>query len=122
MSSRSIAVEAVASFAMWVGYSKIDSRCLSDFIYAWVASGEGIRACHGDYPTYLVGVIAIIEAWHDGRLKLNRLTPEDGEIERQVSKMFDRDDELDDDYDGILDPHWFAHCTFNTLYPKLDHS
>jgi hypothetical protein len=37
---------------------------LMDCIAAWVESGHGVRACAGDFQTYLIAIIMDTDAWH----------------------------------------------------------
>lgn len=90
--------------------------CLMDYIRAWIHSGEGIRTCAGDYQTYLLTVIAIIEQWTREPSVLRYLTDEEEPeaIERRVSSIFG-----DDGPRHIaLDEHWFAKCAFWYLHPR----
>lgn len=83
---------------------EISTACLADVIRTWVWSGEGVRVCHGDYQTFLVAVIAIINDWHTHEDLLDyhdRSDEKPGLTERRTSKIFDPEDDLY--YDVILD-------------------
>ncbi|WP_370943296.1 hypothetical protein AB5J62_29915 [Amycolatopsis sp. cg5] len=36
---------------------------LGNFIVAWLRDGDGVEACCGDFTTYLIGVVAIMDYW-----------------------------------------------------------
>lgn len=40
-----------------------EPRSLADFLRASVESGAGVHACAGDYPSYLVAVVYIVDRW-----------------------------------------------------------
>jgi|GEM_PF-3361805 hypothetical protein len=93
--------------------------CLADYIQAWVVSGDGVRACQGNFETYLVAVVAIINEWiehPDHTLNYVEYVEEpadedDRVIERRVSKLF-RDD---DQHRFILDRDFFTFWAFRAL-------
>ncbi len=83
-------------------------RCLMDYVQAWVESGEGIRDCAGNFETYLLAVIAIINLWTE-RPEVLTYVPEDEtseNIQRNVSSIFGGNGRF------ALDRHWFAQLAF----------
>jgi hypothetical protein len=89
-----------------------EPTCLADFIKAWVQSGEGIRACIGDFQVFLITVIAIINDWRTDPGFLDYVTDEDGLMERRPESIFG---ERDLNH-PILDPHFFATWKFRWLH------
>ncbi|TCC39377.1 hypothetical protein [Kribbella sindirgiensis] len=92
----------------------IEPTTLSEVISVWLAWDESvISTCLGDYRNYLIGVIAIIEAWtRDPDTLLGH------ELSRQITSVAgDLDDRRIDD---ILDPHRFETIRFRQLYPHAD--
>lgn len=97
-----------------------EPACLADYIQAWVVSGHGVRACQGNFETYLIAVVAVINEWvqcPDHTLNYVEYVedPPDEDvrvIERRVSKVF-RDD---DPQRLILDRDFFAFWAFRALH------
>ena len=130
MSGSSIASEGYVSFEEYTANSSPETvyshlgyepTCLGDYIKAWLASGEGIRACIGDYQTFLMAVIAIIDGWLSDEKFLDYVTGEDEQaaggpefIERRPQAIFNKRG-LDHD---IMDPHFFATRLFRWLHSK----
>jgi hypothetical protein len=91
-------------------------QTLADYIRSWVLSGRGVRVCQGDYQTFTLAIIAIIEQWLTMPDMLDLLyneedDPADADYrheERRVTKIFG------EGYLGreILDPHFFAKATY----------
>jgi hypothetical protein len=131
MSSWSISNRVVDSFIRYCNetppsamFPDYPHDYLADFILCWVESGHGVRACLGDYQTYLTAIPALIHAWHwtpmitdyapavgDGGLD------ESAVIERRVEHVFSRQVNVTH---RTLDPDFFAECAFRELHGDSD--
>lgn len=92
----------------------IEPTSLSEVISVWLAWDESvISVCLGDYRNYLIGVIAIIEAWtRDPDALLGY------ELSRRITSVAGG---LDDRrIEDILDSHRFETIRFRRLYPHAD--
>ena len=130
MSSASVSFTVIDSFRRFLDKtdpSKVPSgknHCLADFIQAWVDSGHGVRACRGDFQTFLVAVSALTHYWHHDPSVLDYL-PSDGDegvdesgvIERRVRFIFPPGQAVNH---VIFDPDFFAGHTFNELHGMHD--
>lgn len=123
MSGASIADNGISSFHDYTattspeklrGHLGYEPVCLADFIKAWVQSGEGVRACIGDFHTFLITVIAVIDDWRTDPVVLDYVTDDDQIVERRPTTLFgERDLEHD-----IIDPHFFATWKFRVLHGR----
>jgi hypothetical protein len=120
MSGVSIADNGISSFHDYtaetspeelVRHLGYEPACLADFIKAWVQSGEGVRACIGDFQTFLITVIAVIDEWRTDPVLLDYVTDDSHIIERRPTTIFGERDLAHD----ILDPHFFATRKFRVL-------
>jgi len=130
MSGTSIADNGVCSFHDYTAETSPEElrrhlgsepTCLADFIKAWTQSGEGVRACIGDFHTFLITVIAIIDEWRTDPVVLDYVTDDEISetsgyriIERRPEALFGERNLAHD----ILDPHFFATWTFRVLHGK----
>jgi hypothetical protein len=129
MGANHTAARAASNFSEWsvdtstpdLGLSG-EPSCLTDFLYAWLKSGHGVRACHGDFTTFLCAIPIIIEEWLTLDRKLNYLEDLDPdtlgedennllEHERVVSTVFGKNRDM-----LILDRGFFEACTFYELH------
>jgi len=124
MSTGLIAEDAVESFFGFVyntpdsALSRRERGCLAGFIQAWIASGEGIRATNGDFQTYLIAVVCIINRWMQGYLLDYDPRDESPRVERRVDKLLwdgagfiDRNNTI-----SILDPDFYRAELFEFLH------
>lgn len=133
MSSVSISFRVVWSFRDFLDKtdpSQVPSgknHCLADFIQAWVESGHGVRACLGDFQTFLIAVSALTHYWHQEPSTLDYLPSSGGEdgdidessvVERRVRYIFPPHGQAADHV--IFDPDFFAAHTFRELHGKQD--
>ena len=129
MSSASVSFTVIDSFRRFLDKtdpSKVPSgknHCLADFIQAWVDSGHGVRACRGDFQTFLVAVSALTHYWHQDSTVLDYL-PSDGDgvdesrvVERRVRFIFPPGQAVNH---VIFDPDFFAGHTFIELHGRHD--
>jgi hypothetical protein len=96
---------------------------LADYIRSWVKSGHGVRACLGDFQTFLMAVTAIIHYWHKEPMTLV-YAPEDVDgnvdetkvVERTIHNIFPAGASI---VHEIFDPDFFTECAFNELHGNL---
>ncbi len=95
------------------------SPCLADLIAAWLRSDCGVRACHGDFETYLVAIIGIIDSWLRDPAILGHVVEQDeqgnqGAVLRRVSSIFG-----DEGFrHRTLDRYFFASQVFDSLHRR----
>jgi hypothetical protein len=134
MSAGSIAARAYDSFFKWCSETSPSASshdeersCLADYIRDWVESGIGVRACLGDFQTFLIATTSIIDRWHkqidDGLLDYAPAPDDDPEalinediIERRVERILPFGYSVHE----ILDLDWFTECVFNELHGRRD--
>jgi hypothetical protein len=130
MSGSSIADNGLSSFEAYTAETSPEQVhkhladepvCLADYIQAWVQSGDGVRQCNGDFQTFLITVIGIIDEWRTDERFLDYVTSEHERstsaltaIKRRPKTVFG---ERGMDH-VILDPHFFATRTFRWLHDK----
>lgn len=116
MSAELIAFHAIMSFRDFAVETPTDRlgvpgpTCLADFIQAWLYHGHGVGVCLGDFQTFTIAFIAIVNAWLKEPSMLDYVPDEDEPVveERRVDTIFG-----DQGYrHRALDPHFFARCTF----------
>ncbi|MFK4102904.1 hypothetical protein ACI2L1_23020 [Streptomyces sp. NPDC019531] len=126
MSSASIAKRALYDFTDFTATTPTedlhldDPPCLADYVCDWVRSGRGVRACRGDFTTFMIALPAIIDEWlkHESSLNYVKENHESDEceiVERRVSSIFGR---LNSYGHHVLDPDFFAMCTFTELHGR----
>jgi hypothetical protein len=93
---------------------------LADYIEGWLRSGHGVRACHGNFPTYLVALTVIIDYWLKNPgvtayMLEGRSDDEHRYIERRVTVIFGNQEFGDTNayLHRILSPDFFAECVFS---------
>jgi hypothetical protein len=132
MSTESIQSIAVSSFYSFVqdtpssAFAERDLQSLAGYIAKWVRAGHGVHDCQGDFQTFLIAVISIIDCWHREPGLLD-YAPQDEEStrgippvqeHRTVDRIFYTDGETDDP--AILDPHFYQGQVYATLHPEVD--
>jgi hypothetical protein len=127
MSTLSIIASACGSFEDFVveaDPNKVNESshcCLMDYIAEWIISGHGVKACAGDFQTYLIAVIGIIEQWmtHPNIL---RFVPEDSVdpnvIPRHVASIWRDYRPGDGAKHYALDQYWFTQQVFDYCHPQ----
>jgi hypothetical protein len=117
MSNEWIAHFTVPSFSDFVTETPNDKLgiarepdCLADFIESWVFHGVGIRACVGDFQTFTIAVLAIVDEWMKRPYMLDYVPESDDEpiVERRVESFLDERGFRH----RALDPHFFARCVY----------
>jgi hypothetical protein len=97
-----------------------DCSCLMDFVEAWLQDGPGIDICNGDYGTYMIALVGIIDEWvnwpniTDYAIVPEDLNEEDQMVERRVSKIF-ADESLQH---RAFDRYCFERLAFARMYPR----
>jgi hypothetical protein len=130
MSAESIASYVTRSFENYAAETPSNDLCMganpvcvADFIRGWAESGRGVRACQGDFQTFTIAIITIVDKWLNEPGFLDYETeqpnhPETTSIKRHVETIFGNAGYKH----RILDPHFFAACTFQELHGRGDHS
>ncbi|GAB3174070.1 hypothetical protein GCM10027059_45810 [Myceligenerans halotolerans] len=118
MSSSSIIRDvAGTSFVQWCHHisGPAEHSCLMDYVFEWLESGDGIRACNGDWSTYLTALVGIVSKWHTRPGVTDYVDPDSGQLlQRRVSAIFD---ELDGHNHPALDRYQFEQMCFEYKYP-----
>jgi hypothetical protein len=133
MSTASIQSIAVSSFYSFVqdtpssAFAERDLQSLAGYIAKWVRDGHGVHDCQGDFQTFLIAVVSIIDCWHRDPELLD-YAPRDQEPapgsnslareHRTVDRIFQTDGKAGDP--AILDPHFYQAQVYATLHPEVD--
>lgn len=120
MSNEWIAADATSSFSEFVVRVTNDElgipggpKCLADFIQAWIEHGYGVHCSQGDFQTYTIAVLAIVDEWIKHPHVLDYVPKdEDGPIiERRVETFLGEHGFRH----RALDPYYFAQCVYAQL-------
>lgn len=129
MSAHSIAKVAVRSFETYTEDTPTKDMwtpggltCFADFVYVWLRSGKGVRACQFNWETFLIALHGLIDNWMSDPKVTDyvegRSEEDEGNGPIIVTRLVDSIFGESGLEHRILDPHFFAQCVFTELHGK----